>query len=159
MPDEIKTDRREYHRKWRVTNIEKRKADAKAWRKANRVNITESNRQWNLKNPFRCLASQAAKRQLKRGLTLQRPSYTDIEIIWNTCGGRCTICEQEIVLHSEGGCYAIDQAHLDAIVPSDGYTLTNMTFLCAPCNRMKYNHVLSTAKRLYEFLLEHHAIS
>ena len=166
-----KEAKREYARKWYAANSEKAKASSRKWHSSNteKANDTsrkwyaansekakESARQWQADNPFYNLSRVAAYRQRKRKTrNSEQPYPADIELVWNACGGKCALCEQVIVLHSKEGRGSKEQAQLDAIIPGNGYTLTNMTFLCGPCNRSKSDHVLSTAKRLYKFLLEH----
>ena len=105
--------------------------------------------------PFWYLSKSVSARHRQRDLG-HLPSTTpeEIEAVWKECDGECTLCGITIQIQHPGGRTHPNAAHLDCVVPSKGYIVGNMTFLCAPCNRMKGAHTAETATRLAAFLID-----
>ena len=147
-------ERSAYGKAYRASHKKEKKTYMKDYYASHREESKAYQKAYYTTRPFSRLTHQTANRHRKRGLShLPTPSPEVLETIWKTGGEKCALCGVNIELRHPGGRTHPNAAQLDCVIPSKGYVEGNMTFLCAPCNRMKDKHTAETATRLAAFLL------
>jgi 5-methylcytosine-specific restriction endonuclease McrA len=121
---------RDRSRRWHAENRDAANQTRRLWYKQNRTHELERMAGWARKNPEKRQVLRKRRRAAKLG-SVKHYTHAQLVTLWTNIGGKCACCAVKITLKTR---------QIDHIIPLAGggsNEISNIQFLCGPCNKSK----------------------